>query len=205
MQDLPMDVKAFIEAEATLTRESDKGFQPMFPPKPKKTEDDKLKKSLKKLPTPIIKQTTKDKLIKINEHEKALDKAVEDEANPAPAPAAAPATAPAATSKPADGGFVFKPNGMYIKCLETGEIFELDQSKMGPDMMGMPGQKIKNPKTGKNTCVMMMKCPACGKYFVPKYATESDPNAMMAGGPLICTECKTDINQWYRDHRKKRK
>lgn len=210
MQDLPMDIKAFMEAEVTLTRESDKGFQPMFPPKPKPAEDEKLKKSLQKLPSPLVKQATKDKLIKINEHEKALEKAIENEANPAPAPAAAPATAPAdkpaATSKPADGGFVFKPNCMYMKCLETGEIFELDPSRMGPDMMGgMPGERIKNPKTGKNTCVMMLKCPACGKFFVPKYATATDPNAAMNGGPLVCTECNTDINQWYRDHRKRRR
>jgi len=100
------------------------------------------------------------------------------------------------------------PQVMKMQDLETGEIFEIDPTKMGPDMMmmgGMPGERLPNPNTGKKSCVMMMKCPACNEYFVPAYAKSNNPEMMMNPGPLICEKCGQDINQWYRDHRKKRK
>lgn len=99
------------------------------------------------------------------------------------------------------------PQVMKMQDLETGEVFDIDPAKMGPDVFlgGMPGERIPNPNTGKRTCVMMMKCPACNEYFVPAYAKSNNPEAMMNPGPLICEKCGVDINQWYRDHRKKRK
>lgn len=61
---------------------------------------------------------------------------------------------------------------------------------------------------------MMTKCPACEKWFVPEYlktALENRKNKnkgemmpLPMDGNLICPHCKTDIIQWYRDHRKKR-
>ena len=94
-----------------------------------------------------------------------------------------------------------------VQDLETGEVFELDPTKMTPEtmVMGMPGERIPNPNTGKKTCVIMLKCPACGEYFVPEYAKTSNPEMMMDPGPLICTHCGIDLNKWYREHKKKKR
>jgi|GEM_PF-2175311 len=75
---------------------------------------------------------------------------------------------------------------------------------MGPMMMGGPGMKMPNPKTGKHTAVPMTKCPKCEKWFVAEYWLSDDPQAAMTGR-MKCTHCGTDIVEYYRQKRKRRK
>jgi hypothetical protein len=47
----------------------------------------------------------------------------------------------------------------------------------------------------------MVKCPECGKYFVPFEFVKSptDPNAVALGKTNnVCPHCKTDRVEWYR-------
>lgn len=106
---------------------------------------------------------------------------------------------------------------MHFYCLETGKEFVVkpedmykNNETMDPEMMGPMGMRMISPYTNERTAVPMTLCPNCKKYFVPEYYlqehTDDESYYMMEpGGNLICPHCNTDIIQWYRDHRKKRK
>lgn len=105
---------------------------------------------------------------------------------------------------------------MHFYCLETDKEFVVkpedlykNENMMEPEMMGPMGMYMMSPYTNERTAVPMTLCPNCKKYFVPEYYLQEhyDDEAyyMMDQGNLICPHCKTDIIQWYRDHRKRRR
>ena len=61
---------------------------------------------------------------------------------------------------------------------------------------------IPNPNTGRATLVLMVKCPACKEWYAPEAYIQRNPEM-----PVVCTnpEGKTDLNEWYREQRRKRK
>lgn len=121
----------------------------------------------------------------------------------------------------------------HAYCLETNKEFVINPRIVGgredidgkmadrgklrdrKDIDGdLPSPLIMSPFTKKRTAVMMTQCPNCKKYFVPEYLKtmlENRKNKKSEMMPpsmdikLICPYCKTDILQWYRDHRKKRR
>ncbi len=118
------------------------------------------------------------------------------------------------------------PPELHAYCLETDQEFVVDPSKMGPEGGPNPGMMMPNPGMGgmgglilspftnKYTAVMMTHCPSCDKWFVPEYLKDAlerkDQSPMMMMPPaemqksMICPLCKTDIVQWYKDHRSKK-
>ena len=106
---------------------------------------------------------------------------------------------------------------MHFYCLETGKEFVVkpedmykNNEMMDPEMMGPMGMRVISPYTNERTAVPMTQCPNCKKYFVPEYYLQEHTGdesyyMMESGGNLVCPHCNTDIIQWYRDHRKKRK
>lgn len=107
---------------------------------------------------------------------------------------------------------------MHFYCLETGKEFVVkpedmykNNDMMEMDIMGPGGMRMISPYTNERTAVPMTLCPNCKKYFVPEYYLqeyeddESYYNMMENQGNLVCPHCNTDIIQWYRDHRKKRR
>lgn len=102
---------------------------------------------------------------------------------------------------------------LHLYCLETGKEFVVDpretykEGMMDPGMMG-PMSRYMSPYTNERTAVPMTRCPACEKWFVPEYYLQEDVTEeypmMPPGEKLICPHCKTDIMQWYREHRKRR-
>lgn len=97
------------------------------------------------------------------------------------------------------------PQEMKFKDIETGEIITIDPKTADPSMfMAGPGMLAENPNTGKRTLAPMMKCPACEKWFISESMME-EGGMMMPDMTLECTECGTDINEYYRQKRKSRK
>jgi hypothetical protein len=105
---------------------------------------------------------------------------------------------------------------MHFYCLETGKEFVVkpedlykNEDMMDPGMMGPMGMRMISPYTNERTAVPMTLCPNCKKYFVPEYYLqenyENEYYMPEFQGNLVCPHCHTDIIQWYRDHRKKRK
>lgn len=100
--------------------------------------------------------------------------------------------------------------------LETKEEFTLDpkdmmggpggpgEMMMDPGMMGGPGMRVINPKTGKRTAVPMTKCPKCEQWFVPESMLSENPQEHMMR-KIVCTECGTDIVEFHRQKRRNRK
>lgn len=91
-------------------------------------------------------------------------------------------------------------------CLEAKKEFDItltpeDVSGFNPT----EGAHIMSPYTKKRTGVPMTLCPKCKKWFVPDYYKNQKKGEMQPQDvKLICPHCKTDLIQWYRDHRKKR-
>jgi hypothetical protein len=108
------------------------------------------------------------------------------------------------------------PSELHAFCLETQQEFVLDPKEMrSEEMMPMDPMDglVYSPFTKERTAVMMTQCPNCKKWFVPDYLKDAleqrGTSPMMMLPPdmdsaLVCPYCKTDIIQWYRDHRKKR-
>lgn len=106
---------------------------------------------------------------------------------------------------------------MHFYCLETGKEFVVkpedlykNEEYLEGDIGGPMGMYVMSPYTNERTAVPMTLCPNCKKYFVPEYYLQEhyDDEAyymMENQGDLICPHCKTDIIQWYRNHRKKRR
>lgn len=99
------------------------------------------------------------------------------------------------------------PKEMHYWCEDTKQEVVLDPSQFTPEqMMGDPvhGMRIVNPDTGKRSLIPMMQCPKCQKWFVPD--SWKDPRGMMTPNQqLVCTHCDTDVIQYQREQRKKRK
>ncbi|MBN1941723.1 MAG: hypothetical protein JW849_00355 [Phycisphaerae bacterium] len=114
-----------------------------------------------------------------------------------------------------------EPGEMRGFCLETNQEFVIDPKKAGPEMGGYPGMMmgalIYSPFTKEQTAVRMTRCPNCKTWFVPAYlkdalerkkrGEELDP---MMHSPdrdtsLVCPNCKTDVIQWWREHRRERR
>ena len=90
-------------------------------------------------------------------------------------------------------------DGVRYRCGSCGHEFVVSvetlrqQSReMGPAGPGTRGFAVLDcPDCGaKKGARRMVKCPACGKHYVPP-----DPGA----GKDICPHCKTDRIQWYQD------
>ncbi|MBN2243036.1 MAG: hypothetical protein JW793_10130 [Acidobacteria bacterium] len=114
-----------------------------------------------------------------------------------------PSTMPAAK---APGG---KMTEFHCYCLETKKEFVIKPEDMRNNMGGnidINDFHIYSPFTKKRTAVPMTRCPNCEKYFVPEYLLKMDKGEKVEpkATDLICPHCKTDVIQWYRDHRKKR-
>ncbi|MBN1941724.1 MAG: hypothetical protein JW849_00360 [Phycisphaerae bacterium] len=109
------------------------------------------------------------------------------------------------------------PSERHFYCLETEKEFVLTPEQMresGDDMMGggigpMGLMRVISPYTNERTGVPMTRCPNCKKWFLPEYLRyepeDEDAYYMMDSHDLICTHCGTDVIQWWREHRKKRK
>lgn len=108
------------------------------------------------------------------------------------------------------------PDEWHAYCLETQKEFVIDPQDMhSEDIMPMDPMDglIYSPFTKERTAVMMTHCPNCKKWFVPEYlkdALERKGTSPMMPPPemdaaLVCPHCHTDIIQWYRDHRKRKR
>ncbi|KPK79796.1 MAG: hypothetical protein AMJ81_12755 [Phycisphaerae bacterium SM23_33] len=73
-----------------------------------------------------------------------------------------------------------------------GEVVDEEDPRF---MIGCPACK------GKRCCGQMVKCPECGKHFVPFEFVKSsaEPRAVALGrANNVCPRCKTDRVEWYR-------
>ncbi|HOF18335.1 MAG TPA: hypothetical protein PK082_05445 [Phycisphaerae bacterium] len=97
-------------------------------------------------------------------------------------------------------------NGPFFQCEKCQKVFAPDRkmmesAPMGPDQLEFDCPHCNAKKSG----LPMVKCPACGKWYVPPGARE-----MMRGEPPpadardVCPHCNTDRIQWYREHRRRR-
>ncbi|MBN1554281.1 MAG: hypothetical protein JXA11_06015 [Phycisphaerae bacterium] len=108
----------------------------------------------------------------------------------------------------------------HFWCTETKQEFVMTPEEMREQMEkeGLedgfipdgPHMRYISKFTGNRTAVPMTRCPNCEKYFVPDYLLQEpyddEEYYMMDNyGDLICPHCNTDVIQWYREHRKKRK
>ncbi|MBN1554282.1 MAG: hypothetical protein JXA11_06020 [Phycisphaerae bacterium] len=114
------------------------------------------------------------------------------------------------------------PGEMRGYCLQTKQEFEIDPEKMrenmGPEDVGMMDGigLIYSPFTKERTAVHMTQCPNCKKFFVPEHMKDAlersrrGESPMMMHPPemdneLVCPECGTNVIQWYRENRKKKR
>ncbi len=123
----------------------------------------------------------------------------------------------------------YEPKDMHFFCMETEKEFVLtpDDIKklvkkkedgqdamgpmgpmMGPGMMGFD-MFVESPYTNKKTGVAMRECPnpSCKKYYVPEhikamYYEEAPTKEQMQ---TVCPHCRTNLREWYKKNRKKKK
>lgn len=98
---------------------------------------------------------------------------------------------------------------MHYWCTETKQEVVLSPEQMKPGEMLPPmgpggGMQMVNPDTGRATLVPMMQCPKCTKWFLPE-GWEDPRGMMMPNQQLVCTHCNTDVIQYQREQRKKKK
>ena len=106
---------------------------------------------------------------------------------------------------------------MMYKCDKCGEEYALDPAELGdPEQMEMYGDMGMLPRDcpkcgAEKSAYLMVKCPECGKYYVPdshRHMAEAMMNPNAPPPPEhtrdICPHCNTDRIQWYREHRRKR-
>ncbi|MHC4715852.1 MAG: hypothetical protein ACYS5V_02685 [Planctomycetota bacterium] len=92
--------------------------------------------------------------------------------------------------------FVFKPGEIPVE--------EMMQMEMADPYSGV---RIKNPETGKQTLILMTRCPSCQKHFVTEAQKKAEPGKFVDPSTLaspVCTHCNTDVHQWYRQRHKNR-
>ena len=102
------------------------------------------------------------------------------------------------------------PGESRIKCVKCGEEGVIDPKKLSFYYREMEMRRDGAPvgmdcdKCGEKKCVFLMtRCPKCKKYFLPERIT--DPDAFAEGGSKeICPDCGTDLNKWYKEHRRRR-
>ena len=94
---------------------------------------------------------------------------------------------------------------IHFKCDECGHEFAVDIREVGGPGT-YEGARMDCPACGaKAAGLSMLKCPNCGKYYVPD--THRDPTAIVADSQVrdVCPHCGTDRFEWYdRKHRKNR-
>jgi len=94
--------------------------------------------------------------------------------------------------------------GTHFWCLEAGEEVVLSSSELSPadaervfDIEGASA-RITNPRTGRNTLVLMRRCRRCKEHFLPEALKRPDAGAAgvrdrSAGN--VCSECGKAGNQ----------
>lgn len=98
------------------------------------------------------------------------------------------------------------------------ELMELNKPEEGmppmmmPGMPGMPGgmggmggPQVINTKTGERTVVLMSHCPKCEQWYAPEAAFSEDPRGMGMIMSPVCTKCGTNIAEYLREQRDKKK
>jgi len=91
--------------------------------------------------------------------------------------------------------------GIHFRCDKCGDEFIVAFREMDLQKQNTPTARLRLdcPACGaEGSSLPEVKCPACGKYFVP--ISYSDPAAKRAGRAKdVCPHCKTDRDQWYRE------
>ncbi len=113
-------------------------------------------------------------------------------------------------SRNEDGSPLETPKEARVKCLKCGEEWMIDSDEMGNfmresrDRAGGRSMGGDCPKCqAKGTVYIMIKCPKCGTYYMPKKAT--DPLGAATGEARdVCPKCGTDYVKWFvEQHRRK--
>jgi len=101
---------------------------------------------------------------------------------------------------------------MPYKCLQCQHEFTVTKDYFR--RLAQSGDSEENPALSqyidcpackaRHSAGMMIRCPACGKFYVP-WTVSAAFDAQMGRPPRtdtkdVCPYCKTDRNQWYRDH-----
>lgn len=101
---------------------------------------------------------------------------------------------------------------LHYKCTQCGYELTITRSDLfrppgmaGPDdiTIGPYGRPNCPQCKARDSCLPMVKCPKCGKYYIPD--TIRYPEAVRRGVDVrdICPYCKTDRAKWEAEHRKK--
>jgi len=89
-----------------------------------------------------------------------------------------------------------KEETLHMHCLKCGYEFTIKNRDLPEDAWDMKTFEIRLdcPECGaKKSCVQMMQCPSCGKWFVkPKE------------GPLRCPYCKVNVTKYVKERAKKK-
>ena len=84
----------------------------------------------------------------------------------------------------------------HMKCIECGHEFQVENTELPDDAYDMETFEIRMdcPECGaKGSCVTMMQCPKCQKWFVKPEE-----------GTLKCPHCGIDVSRYVRQQYKKK-
>ncbi len=103
------------------------------------------------------------------------------------------------------------PSELHFQCLdeECGHEWVIKvedlRNDSRPELEDPMFMRRKCPKCGQMTGCLQMQCPNpdCKKWFVAESSRDPE-RAMQENIKDICPYCGTDIQQWWREHRKKR-
>jgi len=97
---------------------------------------------------------------------------------------------------------------LHFQCERCGHQFvkELSEQELASTAVDPRVFRIDCPKCGaKGSCILMVRCPQCGKYFLPDSHRYGLSERQRRRPRDICPYCKTDRAEWFRNHYKKRK
>ncbi len=101
------------------------------------------------------------------------------------------------------------PVSPHVKCSKCGQEWVIERKEIGQFLKEAPGRPgrlmgVDCPRClAKGTVHIMIKCPKCGKYYLPIRVTK--PGEYATGKAKdVCPHCGTDYVQWHIDrHRRK--
>ncbi len=96
-----------------------------------------------------------------------------------------------------------------VKCVKCGEEWtitreeEMILNRENEMRRGVPVGEDCEKCGGEGTVFLMNICPECKTYYLSKSITDPDKFAE-GGNKEVCPNCGTDLNEWWREHRRRR-
>jgi len=92
---------------------------------------------------------------------------------------------------------------LHFQCERCGYQFvkELSEQELVSTAVDPAALRIDCPKCrAKGSCILMVRCPQCGKYFVPDSHRYGFAERRRRRVRDVCPYCKTDRAEWFRKH-----